>query len=64
MEGGKVKVTYTNTDFGNDVEEVYDTVLLAVGRNALTADLNLEAAGVTVNPKYEHATNYKHAYVG
>jgi len=65
---GKVKVTFTNSDFGNCVEEVFDTVMVAVGRTACTADLNLEAAGVVVNPKSgkleapTEQTNVDHIY--
>eukprot|EP00976_Prorocentrum_cordatum_P102664 1193153-Prorocentrum_minimum.AAC.1 len=51
VEGGKVKVTYTVADTDTVVEEVFDTVMLAVGRNACTKDLNVEAAGVKLNPK-------------
>ena len=49
-EGGKVKVVYLNTDTGVEASEVFDTVVLATGRDAETKDLNLEAAGVHVNP--------------
>lgn len=48
-EGGKVKVTYKNLDFGLETEDTFDTVVLAVGRVANTEQLNLGAAGVQVN---------------
>jgi thioredoxin reductase (NADPH) len=43
---GKIKVTVTNTVFGSSFDAEYDTVVLAVGRNAVTEGLNLAAAGV------------------
>ena len=48
---GRIRCTYKNLDFGFETSEVFDTVLLAVGRNACTAEVNLEAAGVELNPK-------------
>jgi len=68
LADGKVKVTYTNTETKTDVEEVFDTVMLAVGRNACTADLNVEAAGVLLHPKTgkleapTEQTNVPHVY--
>lgn len=47
-ENGKRRVTYTVD--GNKKEEVYDTVLLAIGRTACTKDIGLENVGVKVNP--------------
>lgn len=46
-----VRCTYKNLDFGFETTEDYDTVLLAVGRDACTTGVNLEAAGVKMNPK-------------
>ena len=37
--------------FGNKFKEEFDTVVLAVGRDAVTEGLNLPAAGVEFNPK-------------
>jgi len=63
---GKIHVTY-NQDGEEKVEE-YDTVLFAMGRYALTAGLNLAAAGVTAekNGKFkcndEEQTNVENIY--
>eukprot|EP00897_Mesotaenium_endlicherianum_P007763 jgi/Mesen1/7014/ME000365S06155 len=46
----KVKVTYKNVETGEEAEDVYDTVVLAVGRTANTHTLALEKAGVEVQP--------------
>ena len=48
--GGRVKCTYKNLDFGFEASEVFDTVLLAVGRDACTSTIGLESAGVVVSP--------------
>ena len=45
-ETGQIKVT-----FSNGSEDIYDTVLAAVGRKADTDKLGLEKLGVKVNPK-------------
>ena len=42
---GKIKVTWKNNDGSQGFDE-YDTVLFAIGRYALTAGLNLAAAGL------------------
>jgi len=44
-EDGKKKVTWTGKD-GVEHSEVYDSVLVAIGRTANTAYLNLESTGV------------------
>ncbi|XP_041977339.1 thioredoxin reductase 1, mitochondrial isoform X3 [Aricia agestis] len=46
MENGQLKARWMNTETKEQSEDVFDTVLLATGRYALTADLNLPAAGV------------------
>jgi pyruvate/2-oxoglutarate dehydrogenase complex dihydrolipoamide dehydrogenase (E3) component len=46
--GSQVKVTYTNQDFGMDMDEEFDTVILAVGRSACTDDLGLASAGLAL----------------
>ena len=51
LESGKVKVTFENTMFGNEFEEEFDTVIVAVGRDAVTEGIDLPAAGVEFNPK-------------
>lgn len=48
-EDGKVKVEYEQD--GEIKSQVYDAVLLAIGRYAITKGLNLENAGVQVNPR-------------
>jgi len=45
----KVKVTWTDGATGQEVSDEYDTVLLAVGRDPCTPDLNLPSAGVEVD---------------
>jgi len=63
---GPIKVTF-NQDGEEKVEE-YDTVLFAIGRYALTAGLNLAAAGVVAekNGKFKvsdtEQTNVPHIY--
>ncbi|CAI7894681.1 unnamed protein product [Closterium sp. NIES-53] len=47
---GKVAVTYKRMDTGLEGREEFDTVVIAVGRDAQTQELNLAAAGVDVNP--------------
>jgi len=47
-DGDRVKVTWQNTD-GSTGEDVYDTVLLAVGRYAVTGGLGLEELGVKMD---------------
>ena len=49
-EDGKIKVEFKNTMFGNKFKEEFDTVVLAVGRNAVTEGLDLSAAGVSLTP--------------
>ena len=45
-EDGKLRVHYSSDEYGG-AEEVFDTVLFAIGRDPCTKDLNLAAAGVT-----------------
>ena len=47
---GEFLVKYKNEKH-EVVEEVYNTVLLAVGRDPCTKDLNLDKVGVKINPK-------------
>ena len=47
---GEVLVKYKTED-GKIQEEVFNTVMLAVGREACTKDLKLENCGVKINPK-------------
>ncbi|KPJ00162.1 Thioredoxin reductase 1, mitochondrial [Papilio xuthus] len=49
LESGQLKARWQNTDTGEQCEDVFDTVLMATGRYALTKALNLPAAGVTQN---------------
>ncbi|XP_072944205.1 thioredoxin reductase 1, mitochondrial isoform X2 [Epargyreus clarus] len=46
LENGQLKARWTNTETGEQAEDVFDTVLMATGRYALTSALNLGAAGV------------------
>ena len=39
-------------DAGETVEEEYNTVLFAIGRDACTSTIGIEKAGVMLNPKY------------
>jgi len=64
---GKIKVTFHNSDFGMDMDDEFDTVMLAVGRDACTAKLGLDKAGVAVakSGKIEatnEQTNVPHIY--
>lgn len=49
-EPGELLVKYKDEN-GQSHEEVYNTVLLAVGRDVCTDDLNLDKVGVKLNPK-------------
>ena len=42
-------MTWTDQTTGQEVSDEYDTVLLAVGRDPCTPDLNLRSAGVEVD---------------
>ena len=63
----KIVATLKNSD-GETIVDSYDTVLLAVGRYALTQDLGLDTAGVVVNAKTgkidatDEQTNVPHIY--
>jgi len=46
MEDGRLKVFWKNADTGEQQNDVFDTVLVAVGRRADTDTLGLEHAGV------------------
>lgn len=46
-----LQVTWKHAEFGFDSTGEYDTVLLAVGRDACTRDLGLEEAGVKYDAK-------------
>merc|ERR1719473_114500 len=66
LESGKKKVTWTLKD-GSTASDEYDTVLLAIGRDALTGEMGLDKAGVTVNPNgkittLNEQTNVPHIY--
>ena len=49
-EKGKIRVHAKYQD-GTAYEDVFDTVMFAVGREAETAKLGLSSVGVTINPK-------------
>ncbi|KAL1490887.1 hypothetical protein ABEB36_011566 [Hypothenemus hampei] len=47
LESGKLKVTWTN-EAQQEFTDEFDTILFAIGRRALTRELNLDNAGVKV----------------
>ncbi|XP_078103815.1 thioredoxin reductase 3 isoform X1 [Sander vitreus] len=66
---GKLKVTAKSTETDEIIEGEYNTVLIAVGRDACTDKVGLDKAGVKVNPKNgkisvndEEQTNVPHIY--
>ncbi|GBG85941.1 hypothetical protein CBR_g40754 [Chara braunii] len=67
-EKGKVLVTYSERKSDVFRKEVFDTVIIAVGRDALTLDLRLDKAGVEFNQStgkiraVHEQTNVKHIY--
>lgn len=67
-EDDRYLVKHTNND-GTEGSDVYDTVLFAIGRKALTDELKLEAAGIKLAPSShkiavdnEERTNVPHIY--
>ncbi|VVC96636.1 unnamed protein product [Leptidea sinapis] len=46
LESGQLKARWVNNETKEQAEDVFDTVLIATGRYALTKNLHLEAAGV------------------
>uniref|UniRef100_A0A8C4EY74 Thioredoxin-disulfide reductase n=1 Tax=Dicentrarchus labrax TaxID=13489 RepID=A0A8C4EY74_DICLA len=66
---GRLKVTAKSTESDEIIEGEYNTVLIAVGRDACTDKIGLDKAGVKVNPKNgkipvndEEQTNVPHIY--
>ncbi|KAM9482966.1 thioredoxin reductase 3 [Clarias gariepinus] len=66
---GRLKVTAKSTETDEIIEGEYNTVLIAVGRDACTGTIGLDKAGVTVNSKNgkipvndEEQTNIPHIY--
>ncbi|TRY88517.1 hypothetical protein DNTS_020680 [Danionella cerebrum] len=66
---GRIKVTAKSTEGDEIVEDEYNTVLIAVGRDACTGTIGLDKAGVKVNEKSgkipvndEEQTNVPHIY--
>ncbi|XP_038872335.1 thioredoxin reductase 1, cytoplasmic-like [Salvelinus namaycush] len=66
---GRLKVTAKSTEGDETIEGEYNTVLIAVGRDACTRKIGLDQAGVKVNPKNgkipvndEEQTNVPHIY--
>ncbi|KAG8455938.1 hypothetical protein GDO86_001945 [Hymenochirus boettgeri] len=51
LENGRLQVTWENSESGKMEMDVFDTVMWAVGRSADTQHLNLEKAGVKINPE-------------
>jgi len=65
---GKIRVKGKYND-GTDYEDVFNTVIFAIGRDADTANLGLPVAGVKVNPKNQKVpvndreqSNVSHVY--
>uniref|UniRef100_A0A672ZDE8 thioredoxin-disulfide reductase (NADPH) n=1 Tax=Sphaeramia orbicularis TaxID=375764 RepID=A0A672ZDE8_9TELE len=65
----KLKVTAKSTETDDVIEGEYNTVLIAVGRDACTDKIGLDKTGVKVNPKNgkipvndEEQTNIPHIY--
>jgi len=48
---GKLKVVAKSTEGSEAIEEVYNTVLLAIGRDSCTRKIGLEKIGVKINEK-------------
>jgi thioredoxin reductase (NADPH) len=48
---GRLKVRWTNLETNSVADDTYDTVLMAVGRRALTKELNVSAAGIITEPE-------------
>jgi len=68
-EGEKLKATWKDATTGQEASDVFDTVLVAVGRQADTAKLGLEKAGVNYDstgdfkiPVVNERTNVPHIY--
>jgi len=66
LDSGRKKVTWTLKD-GTTASDEFDTVMFAVGRDACTSGMGLEAAGVTVNANHKittknEQTNVPHIY--
>ncbi|KAI1890469.1 hypothetical protein AGOR_G00154030 [Albula goreensis] len=66
---GRLKVTAKSTESDEVIEGEYNTVLIAVGRDACTGKIGLDKAGVKVNEKNgkvpvndEEQTNVPHVY--
>uniref|UniRef100_A0A3Q2Y0K6 thioredoxin-disulfide reductase (NADPH) n=1 Tax=Hippocampus comes TaxID=109280 RepID=A0A3Q2Y0K6_HIPCM len=66
---GRLKVTAKSTENDDVIEGEYNTVLIAVGRDACTDKIGLDKIGVKVNPKNgkipvndEEQTNVAHVY--
>ncbi|XP_053625484.1 thioredoxin reductase 1, mitochondrial isoform X2 [Plodia interpunctella] len=68
LESGQLKARWLNTETQEQCEDVFDTVLIATGRYALTKQINLPAAGVnSVSPNGKiiaetEQTNVAHIY--
>jgi len=50
LDDGRLSVTFESAKGGGEAEEIFDTVCFAIGRDATTAGLKLENAGVAVDP--------------
>jgi len=66
LDSGRKKVTWSLKDGGSSSDE-FDTVLLAIGRDACTGTMGLDKSGVIVNPNgkittLNEQTNVEHIY--
>ena len=67
LENGKIKVTVKNTVFGSEFDQEFDTVVLAVGRYAVTEGINLLPPASSSTPRTERSpastqSNVPHIY--
>lgn len=68
QEDGRIVVHWVNLDSNADFSDVFDTVLFAVGRRALTEELSVSSAGVITHPEngkifvQDEQTNIPHIY--
>lgn len=68
LSNGQLKARWLNTATNTEHEDIFDTVLLATGRTALTKSLNLDLAGINVVSEHSkiiaetEQTNVPHIY--
>eukprot|EP00163_Fabomonas_tropica_P028944 TRINITY_DN6027_c0_g1_i1.p1 TRINITY_DN6027_c0_g1~~TRINITY_DN6027_c0_g1_i1.p1 ORF type:complete len:496 (+),score=153.41 TRINITY_DN6027_c0_g1_i1:276-1763(+) len=67
QEDGLLKVTWTDSSDNSEHSDTYNTVMFAIGRDPITAPLNLDKCGVNVDakgfiPSEDERTNVPHIY--